>query len=189
VGAVQQLIENQIDPAQPEPSRAVRWVCGASFGVLAGLFRPWAVEKAPVIFPLGEAERRLRTAAWDGYLDRWPDLDMCDVLDGSCQMAVDSLDPADDDRAELGRATNLGLHLIIRYWHGRLTFDSHDQLLRRYYRSAPAAARMHLMHFLGRELPAADPVHAASAHPLAGGAAPGRARGRMMAVPRDAGWL
>jgi len=39
LGAVQQLIENQIDPARPEPSRAVRWVCGASFGVLAGLFR------------------------------------------------------------------------------------------------------------------------------------------------------
>ena len=80
LGTVQQLIENQIDPAQPEPSLAVRWVCGASFSVLAGLFRPWAKEKASVIFPLGEAERRLWTAAWDGYLDRWPDLDMCDVL-------------------------------------------------------------------------------------------------------------
>ena len=158
LGAVQQLIENQIDPAQPEPSRAVRWVCGASFSVLANLFRPWAVEKAPVIFPLGEAERRLWTAAWDGYLDRWPDLDMCDVVDGSYQLAVDSLDPAGDDRAELARATNLGLHLIIRYWHGRLTFDSYDQLLRRYYRSAPAAARVCLLQFLGRQLPSADLV-------------------------------
>jgi hypothetical protein len=161
LGSVQQLIENQIDPGQPEPSQAVRWVCGASFSVLAGLFRPWAKEKASVIFPLGEAERRLWTAAWDGYLGRQPDLDMCDVLDGSYQMAVDSLDPAADDRAELARATSLGLHLIIRYWHGRLTFDSHDQLLRRYYRNAPAAARVHLMHFLGRGLPAAAPVHAA----------------------------
>ena len=161
LGAVQQLIENQIDPAQPEPSRAVRWVCGASFSVLTSLFRPWAVEKAPVIFPLGKAGRRLWTAAWDGYLDRWPDLDMCDVLDGSYQLAVDSLDPDGDDRAELARATSLGLHLIIRYWHGRLTFDSHDQLLRRYYRSAPAAARADLLQFLGRQLPAADLVPAA----------------------------
>ena len=161
LGAVQQLIENQIDPARPEPSRAVRWVCGASFGDLTGLFRPWAVEKTPVIFPLGEAERGLWTAAWDGYLDCSPDLDMCDVLDGSYQLAVDSLDPDGDDRAELARATNLGLHLIIRYWHGRLTFDSHDQLLRRYYGSAPAAARAYLMQFLGRQLAAADPVPAA----------------------------
>ena len=161
LGAVQQFIENQIDPAQPEPSRAVRWVCGASFGVLAGLFRPWAVEKAPVIFPLGRAERGLWTAAWDGYLDRWPDLDMCEALDGSYQLAVDSLDPDGDDRAELARATNLGLHLIISYWHGRLTFDSHDQLLRRYYRSAPAAARAHLVQFMGRQLRAAAPVPAA----------------------------
>jgi hypothetical protein len=161
LGSVQQLIENQIDPARPEQSRAVRWVCGASFGVLAGLFRPWAAEKTPVIFPLGEAERGLWTAAWDGYVDRFPALDMCEVLDGSYQLAVDSLDPDGDDRAELARATNLGLHLIIRYWHGRLTFDSHDQLLRRYYRSAPAAARAYLMQFLGRQLPAADPVPAA----------------------------
>jgi hypothetical protein len=161
LGAVQQLIENQIAPAQPEPSRAVRWVCGASFSVLAGLFRPWAVEKTPVIFPLGKTERGLWTAAWDGYLDRFPDLDMCEALDGSYQLAVDSLDPDGDDRAELARATNLGLHLIIRYWHGRLTFDSHDQLLRRYYRNAPAAARVCVMQFLGRQLAAADPVPAA----------------------------
>jgi hypothetical protein len=131
LGAVQQLIENLIDPAQPDPSRAVRWVCGASFGVLARLFRPWAVEKTPVIFPLGDAERHLWTAAWDGYLDRFPVLDMCETLDGSYQLAVDSLDPGGGDRAELARATSLGLHLIIRYWHGRLTFDSNDQLLRR----------------------------------------------------------
>ena len=161
LGAVQQLIENLIDPAQPTPSRAVRWVCGASFAVLAGLFRPWAMEKTPVIFPLGDAERHLWTAAWDGYLDRFPVLDMCEALDGSYQLAVDSLDPGGDDRAELARATSLGLHLVIRYWHGRLTFDSHDQLLRRYYQSAPAAARAYLMQFLGRQLVAADPVPAA----------------------------
>ena len=161
LGAVQQLIENQIGPAQQEPSRAVRWVCGASFGVLAGLFRSWTVEKAPVIFPLGESERGLWTAAWDGYLDSWPDLDMCEALDGSYQLAVDSLDPDGDDRAELARATNLGLHLITRYWHGRLSFDSHDQLLRRYYRSAPAAARAHLMQFMGRQLATATSVPAA----------------------------
>ena len=157
LGAVQQLIENLIDPAQPTPSRAVRWVCGASFGVLAGLFRPWAMEKTPVIFPLGDAERHLWTAAWDGYLDRFPVLDMCETLDGSYQLAVDSLDPGGDDRAELARATSLGLHLVIRYWHDRLTFDSHDQLLRRYYQSAPAAARAYLMQFLGRQLAAATP--------------------------------
>lgn len=131
-----------------------------------------------MIFPLGEAERHLWTAAWDGYLGRQPDLDMCDVLDGSYQMAVDSLDPDGDDRAELARATSPGLHLITRYWHGRLTFDSHGQLLRRYYRNAPAAARVHLMHVLGRELPAGYPRPRRPAHPLVGGAAPGRARGR-----------
>ncbi len=161
LGAVQQLIENQIDPAQPEPSRAVRWTCGASFGVLARLFRPWAAEKAHVIFPLGETERRLWTAAWDGYVSSQPDLDMCQALDGSYQLAVDSLNPDGDDRAELARATSLGLHLIIRYWHGQLTFDSNDQLLRRYYQSAPVAARAYLMQFLGRQLAAADPVPAA----------------------------
>jgi hypothetical protein len=158
LGAVQQLIENQIDPARPDPSQVVRWVCGASFGVLAGLFRPWAVEKASVIFPLGEAERGLWAAAWDGYLDRWPRLDMCEALDGSYQLAIDSLDPDGDDHAGRARATGVGLHLIIRYWHGRLTFDSHGQLLRRYYRSAPAAARTHLVHFLGRHLHAPGPV-------------------------------
>jgi hypothetical protein len=83
-----------------------------------------------------------------------------EALDGSYQLAVNSLDPDGDDRAELARATNLGLHLIIRYGHGRLTFDSHDLLLRRYYRSAPAAARAYLMQFLGRQLAAAGPARA-----------------------------
>jgi hypothetical protein len=161
LGTVQQFIENQIDPAQPDPSRAVRWVCGASFGGLAGLFQPWAVEKAPVIFPLAKSERGLWTAAWDGYLERWPDLDMCEVLDGSYQLAVSLLDHDGDDRAELARATNLGCHLIIRYWHGRLSFDSHNQLLRRYYQSAPTPALTHLMQFLGRQLATPDPVPAA----------------------------
>ena len=161
LGAVQQLIENLIDPAQPNPSRAVRWVCGASFAVLAGLFRPWAMEKTPVIFPLGDAERHLWTAAWDGYLDRFPVLDMCEALDGSYQLAVDSAGPRRRRPRRARPATSLGLHLVIRYWHGRLTFDSHDQLLRRYYQSAPAAARAYLMQFLGRQLVAANPVPAA----------------------------
>lgn len=161
LGVVQQFVENQIDPARPEPSLAVRWVCGASFGVLTRLFRPWAVEKVPVIFPLREAERRMWTAAWDGYLGRGPDLDMCEVLDGSYQLAVNSLAPDSEDPAELARATGLGLHLIIRYWHGRLTLDSHDQLLHRYYRNAPTSARVYLMQFLGRQLVTADPVPAA----------------------------
>ena len=45
LGAVQQLIRDQIDPAQP--SRAVRWVCGASFGVLAGLSGPGRRRRRP----------------------------------------------------------------------------------------------------------------------------------------------
>src|ERR1700677_2422330 len=161
LGTVQQLIENQIELVQPEQSLAVPWVCCASFGVLTGLFRPWAVEKAAVIFPLGEAGQGLWAAAWAGYLDRWPDLDMCGALDGSYQLAVDSLNPGSDDRAELAQASGLGLHLIIRYWHGRLTFDSHGQLLRRYYQHAPAAARAYLMQFLGGQLAAADRVPSA----------------------------
>jgi hypothetical protein len=178
LGAVQQFIETQIDPAQPKPSRAVRWVCGASFGELAALFQPWAVEKAPVIFPLGEAERGLWTAAWDGYLDHRPDPDMCEVLDGSYQLAVNSLDPDGEDRAELARATNLGLHLIIRYWHGRLSFDkprpAAPPLLPERSRSSPGAPHA----VPGPPASRRGPCPRRQAHPLVGGKGPGRARRR-----------
>lgn len=160
LGSVQQLIENQIGPARRERSRAVRWVCGNSFTDLAALFRPWAEDKATVIFPLETADRSMWRAAWDGYLDCLPDLDVCEALDASYQLAVDSLDPDGGDRAELARATNLGLHLIIRYWHGRLTFDDHGRLLRRYYDGAPDAARAYLIQFVGRQLAAANTVPA-----------------------------
>ena len=152
LGTVQQLIENQLKPAL-EPSPAIRWVCGVSFGVLTRLFRPWAIEKAPTIFPAREAERHLWTAAWDGYLTLRPVLDMCEVLDGSYQLSVDLMNPASTEREELARANNLGLNLLIRYWHGQLTFENYNQLLRRYYRSAPASVRASLMNFMGRGSP------------------------------------
>jgi hypothetical protein len=141
LGPVQQLIENRLDPGL-EPSLAVRWQCGNSFGIFTRLFRAWAAEKAPAIFPVHEAARPMWTASWDGYLNIWPDLRMCETLDSSYQLATDLTSPASTEREELARAYKLGLHLLNRYWHGQLTFENHSHLhpgttRTRPYQSAP----------------------------------------------------
>jgi hypothetical protein len=88
--------------------------------------------------------------------------ELCAILDDQYQMAVDRLQPDTTGQRSEARALGLGRHLLTLYWIGELTFDNHQQLLRRYYQNGPASVRIHLMRFLGRSMSSAqaldDPV-------------------------------
>jgi hypothetical protein len=146
------LLGHHLD-ATREPSQAVRWVYGTYFPQLTTLDREWAIDNVPVIFPTAETHRQLWEAAWDGYLNRaGVNGDACEILNTSYDFAVGLLDPEASERPELARAHGLGRHLLTQYWAGRITLDSPDQLLRRFFQRAPASILPDLMRYIGRGL-------------------------------------
>ena len=164
LSAFHDLLDQHLDPGH-EPSQAVRWVYGESFAQLAYLDRGWTAAHAAAVFPENPAERHLWEAAWDAYLTYAPVIpELCTILADQYQMAADRLQPDVTGRRPEARALGLGRHLLTRYWLGDLTFDSHRQLLRRYYQNGPASVRIHLLRFLGRSISSTNPLDA----PVAG---------------------
>jgi hypothetical protein len=158
LSAFHDLLDQRLD-SENEPSGAVRWVYGESFAQLAYLDRGWAAAHTAAVFPENPAERHLWEAAWDAYLTYAPVIPgLWAILADQYQMAVDRLQPDATGRRPEARAFGLGRHLLTRYWVGDLTFDSHRQLLRRYYQNGPASVRIHLMRFLGRSISSANPL-------------------------------
>ncbi len=114
-----------------------------------------------MIFPQDPAERHLWEAAWDAYLTYAPIIpDVYAILAHQYQMATDLLEQDASGQRPGARAFGLGRHLLTRYWHGELTLENRDQLLRRYYHNGPASVRIHLMRFLGRSLSSQDALEA-----------------------------
>jgi hypothetical protein len=125
--------------------------------MLASLDREWTAAHAAAVFPASPAERQLWKAAWDAYLTYVPVFpDICAMLDGQYQAAVDRLRPHETGNGPEARALGLGRHLLTRYWRGELTFTTHRGLLQRYYDNSPVPVRIHLTRFLGRSLSSQD---------------------------------
>jgi hypothetical protein len=134
-------------------------VYGERFAQLDYLDREWTTAHAAALFPENPAERLLWDAAWDAYLTYAPVIfELCAILADQYQVAVDRLQPDATGQRPDARALGLGRHLLTRYWLGDLTFDSHRQLLRRYYQNGPASVRIHLMRFLARSISSANPL-------------------------------
>lgn len=166
LSAFHDLLDQHLDPGH-EPSQAVRWVYGESAAQLAYLDREWTAAHAAAVFPENPAERHLWEAAWDAYLTYAPVIpELCAILADQYQMAVDRLQPGATGQRPEARALGLGRHLLTRYWLGDLTFDSHRQLLRRYYQNGPASVRIHLMRFLARSISSTNPLDTAVAERL-----------------------
>jgi len=160
------LLDQHLDPGH-EPSQAVRWVYGESAAQLDYLDREWTAAHAAAVFPENPAERHLWEAAWDAYLTYAPVIpELCTILADQYQMAVDRLQPDATGQRPEARAFGLGRHLLTRYWLGDLTFDSHRQMLRRYYQNGPASVRIHLMRFLARSISSTNPLDTAVAERL-----------------------
>jgi hypothetical protein len=138
---LQAILSRHLDSGT-EHSLAVRSIYGQLFSQIVWMDEHWAARHVDAIFPKEPAEEALLTTAWNAYLTgglpteaAWP------LLASTYSMMTDSMDLAAPERGENVQATQLGKHLLARFWAGRLDLDSHDGLLRRFYnRIAPQTA-------------------------------------------------
>lgn len=152
LGIVRALLEKHLDPHH-DPSRAVRSIYGELFAGLVWMDRDWAAQHVKAIFPLDSDQERLLDAAWDGYLGSTQlTTNAWNLLTDVYIVMVDRLGQPSPNVPEQFRTSTLGLHLINRLWNGQIHVESHNGLLRRYYRHAPAQDAAHLLHEIGTGL-------------------------------------
>lgn len=119
------ILEERLNPTL-EPSLAVRSVYGRWFPWIRLLDTNWAERFARQIFPSAKIERELWEASWTAYLAFCPAYgDVFESLRGQYELAVSRVgEPAKFSGPARNRDENLGAHLLVYYWHGRLDLNS-----------------------------------------------------------------
>jgi hypothetical protein len=112
---------------QGERSEIVRAAYGAQFPWLIQIDATWAASAAPKLFPAGEADRALKSAAWRTYLRRTIGYDIAlPVLREQYVQALEALGPgAGGDEDDPSR--QLADHVLGFHFRGLI--GSEDQLL------------------------------------------------------------
>ncbi|XVU24209.1 hypothetical protein ACQPZJ_44425 [Actinoplanes sp. CA-054009] len=150
------LVELHIGTA--DDSTAVQETLGRALPTMHYLDAGWTREHLADILPVAAGREKAWTAAWRGYIsNRPPHNDLWDMLLPHYDRAVAELSPLGDEWA-IFWASQLAVHLGHRYWFGHLGLDDADQLLRRFYRQAPAGSAMVIVESVGRTLAAAVPL-------------------------------
>jgi hypothetical protein len=144
----QTVLSRHLDSAS-ERSLAVRSIYGQLFSQIVWMDERWAARYVDAIFPKEPVEEALLTTAWNAYLaggrpteTAWP------LLASIYSMMTNSMDLSAPDQGENFQATQLGKHLLARFWAGRLDLDSYDGLLRRFYNRAAPQVAAHLMWWI-----------------------------------------
>jgi hypothetical protein len=153
---VRRVLDHHLDPAR-DPSVAVRAVYGQRFPWLALLDEAWAASASERLFPEDPGLRSLRDAAWDSYIVFCQPYDnVFRILRSQYSKAIERLR---DDRPSwrwLGSSETpeerLAAHLLSFYWRGTLEFNESDELLERFFTSAPPDTRAFGIQFLGHAL-------------------------------------
>jgi hypothetical protein len=152
ISAILELLDQHLDSAL-DPSKSVRSIYGELFPALAWLDPEWAAARVGAIFPLDVEGSELLDAAWSAYLGGGRLTDAAwNLLTNRYGAVIDRLEAIDDDRVEESWAAQIGGHLINRLWNGRLSPDSQDGLLQRYYAKVTPKVATHLMWLIGRSL-------------------------------------
>lgn len=146
---VREVLNEHLD-ASKEPSLSVRSIYGQWFPQLVSLDKGWATEKASMIFPLEEPQRKFFHAAWDDYIIYCAPYDgVFEILREQYALAVDLLasktgiEDADKDLAR---------HLMVFYYRGKLELTDPQGLFSQFWLKALPGLRAIALEFIGRSL-------------------------------------
>lgn len=150
---VREILNAHLD-IERDPSLAIRSVYGQWFPWLVLIDSKWAAKKAGDIFPSEEKERPFWDAAWNAYVFRCQAYDnVFDVLEDQYALAIDrSIEPTKDEDSFENPQRNLGEHLMVFYWRGKLNISEPESLLGRFWKKASPFVRGKALVFVGRNL-------------------------------------
>ncbi|WP_158632357.1 hypothetical protein [Micromonospora sp. Llam0] len=161
VSSAMAIVDRHLD-IHVERSLAVRATYGILIPELLMLDSAWTAQHLDAIFPTDTDQAAYWRAAWAALVERqWQTADTWTLLNSVFGRAIDDLDPTATDQYAVARATNLGHHLLRRYWFGTLTLTDQDQLLQRFYRNVPADVAAQLTRSVGMNLPKDEPLETA----------------------------
>jgi hypothetical protein len=153
LSALTGIMDRELDVPADTARRSVRWVIGQYYPHLVFLDREWAANSVARIFPDGDTQKLLWTAAWNGYISYAPlSKDVFRILRGQYARAVSELDPYVEEQRANPYGFRLGVHLVQHYLAGEIELDGADGLLKGFYAKAPLAVREQLASGFGRDL-------------------------------------
>ncbi len=136
------ILEERLDPTI-EPSLAVHSVYGRWFPWIRLIDAEWAEGFATRIFPGLEGERERWEASWGAYLAFCPAYsDVFGSLLEQYELAVNRVgEPSSMYGPTRNRDENLGAHLFVHYWNGKLEL-SENGLIVRFFAKAGSECRL-----------------------------------------------
>lgn len=146
------------DRLQRDRSTAIRAVYGQWFPWLVSLDAEWAKEAVPKIFPVDQAQRNLRDAAWETYVIFCQPYDnVFNVVREEYARAVERIGTAEKEGDRLADPEErLAEHLMALYWRGKIELHEPGGLLSIFYEKAGISLRTHALHFVGWALHGTD---------------------------------
>ena len=154
IAELRDVLDAHLDPER-DPSQAIRAVYGERLPWLVLLDPAWVKGSLERLFPNDPKQALLRAAVWETYLVNALYDNVFDVLEPEYHRAVADLGAgteSDGRRRFVDPAGKLAEHLIVLYWRGRITWNSHNNMLQGFFDRAPEKARVHAMEFIGRSL-------------------------------------
>jgi hypothetical protein len=150
---VRDVLDRHLDTTL-DKSPTIRAVYGHWFPSLLFLDRSWTVQNIGRIFPREPENRHLRDAAWETYLQSNKAYDnVFEVLQGEYREAVDRIHAERAEKPSLrDPEARLGQHLAVYYWRGQENLDNLGSMISRFFTSAPASLRGHVIGFVGHSL-------------------------------------
>lgn len=150
---VQTVLNTHLD-LEADPSMAIRSVYGTKLTWLAWLDRPWVAHQLAKIFPTALQHQQIWRAAWEAYVVFChPYGPLFNLLQAEYRRAIEE---AATTQSTMQHPYNpderLAEHLMILYWHGKLSLDEDKGLLIQYFARAPEPLRGHGLEFVGRNL-------------------------------------
>ncbi|MEJ5349814.1 MAG: hypothetical protein WHS46_14125 [Desulfosoma sp.] len=150
---VREVLDFYLD-AVHESFLAVHKLYGQLFPYLVLLDSEWARERAARIFPIGETEEALFSAAWNSYLTKtsWVPCDeVLDILREQYRHAVQKIGYHEDDtQRPPDPDERLAEHLMKFYRSGKLSLE--DPLFTGFWEKATDKLRGHAIAFIGSAL-------------------------------------
>ncbi|HUU95598.1 MAG TPA: hypothetical protein VM487_07650 [Phycisphaerae bacterium] len=151
------LIERHLDPAR-DASLAIRSVFGHYFPLLAAIDPSWAPAYRGQVFPPGDSDVRLWTAAWNPFV-RFNRVytGVFELLSQEYARAIERCGDYPVENQDLADANEgLAEHAMILFGRGTVVIEP-DGLIARFFSTVPLGLQAHAIDFVGRSLAQEQP--------------------------------